>query len=96
MIKPVEYKCVVKLHAVEEVSKGGIVLSTQGIKAREQQAQVKGELMAIGGNAFEDWKGDIPEVGQTVLIAKYSGLVYPDGDEEYRIINDKDVAAIIS
>ena len=101
MLKPVEYKCVVKLFDVEDADpslrrakEAGIVLAHE-YKEREQQAQVKAEMIAIGGNAFEDWKGDLPKVGDTVVIAKFAGLVYQDGEVQYRIINDKDVAAIL-
>ena len=101
MLHPVEYKCVVKLYDVEEADptlaaakKAGIVLATQ-YKEREQMAQVKGQLVAAGGNAFEDWQGKKPAPGDTVIIAKHSGLIYRDDEEEYRIINDKDIAAIL-
>ena len=54
------------------------------------------QLVAIGGNAFEDWKGDLPQVGDRVVVAKYAGLNYVDDGATYRIINDKDIAAVIS
>lgn len=101
MLKPVEYKCVVKLLDLEETDPvlaravaAGIQLSSP-VREREQQAQVRARMVAVGGNAFEDWRGDIPKPGDMVVIAKYSGLIFEDGDNSYRIINDKDVAAIL-
>ena len=100
-IQPVEYKCVVQLHKVEDADplmasakRAGIEIPMASMD-REQQAQVKAELLAVGGNAFEDWN-ETPKVGDTVLIAKYAGLIYQDGDIDYRIINDKDIAAVLS
>ena len=102
MITPVEFKCVVRLQGIEDTDPllarakaAGIALPKKEVD-REQMAQVKGELVAIGGNAFEDWTGQRPEAGNTVLVAKYAGLTYEEGDVEYRIINDKDIAAILS
>ena len=101
-IKPVEYKCVVRLFKVEDAdplmasAKAAGIEIPQQMMEREQQAQVKAEMMAIGGNAFEDFKGLRPETGDTVLVAKYAGLLYEEEGVEYRIINDKDVCAVLS
>lgn len=94
-IQPVEYRVLIKPDPVETTSAGGIVLTTVTQKEREQQAQVKGTLVAVGGNAFEDWN-DAPKPGDRVIIAKYAGLVTPGADgEDYRLCNDKDVAAVL-
>lgn len=95
MIHPVEYKVLVKPHPVEEISSGGIVIATGTQKDREQMAQVKADILAVGGNAFEDWQGKIPAVGDSCYIAKYAGYVVREGSDEYRIINDKDICAVI-
>lgn len=95
-IDPVEYKVLVLPDPVEEVSKGGIVLSVESVKERERMAQVKGTLVAVGGNAFEDWNSK-PEPGNRVMIAKYAGVVAPGADgKEYRLCNDKDICAVIT
>lgn len=95
-IHPVEYKVLVRPDPVEEKSKSGIILSVGEAKEREQMAQVKGTLIAIGGNAFEDWRGKVPQPGDRVMIAKYAGLVCRGEDNsEYRLCNDKDVSAVL-
>jgi co-chaperonin GroES (HSP10) len=102
MLQPVEYKCVIRLMDIEETDevlasakRAGIQLVTQE-REREQMAQIKAELVAIGGNAFEDWKGQTPAVGDQVIVAKFAGLNYEDDGVMYRIINDKDIAAVIA
>lgn len=94
-LSPVEYKILIEPAEVEEVSQGGIVLAVKTTE-REAMAQVRGRLVAIGGNAFEDWLGAVPEVGDSVYYAKYAGLMVKGEDgKEYRLANDKDITAII-
>jgi co-chaperonin GroES (HSP10) len=50
----------------------------------------------MGGNAFEDWQEPIPKVGDMIWYAKYAGYVVKGDDGvEYRLANDKDIAAIV-
>jgi co-chaperonin GroES (HSP10) len=59
-------------------------------------AQMYGRLVAIGGNAFTDWNGRRPIVGDRVLFAKYAGApVTGANGVKYRIAQDKDIAAVI-
>ena len=99
---PVEYKCVVRPHQVEETDEllkraksAGIEIVNDNLE-REQLAQVKAELIAVGGVAFEGWGDLVPKPGDTVLISKYAGYMNEGLDgEEYRLINDKDIVAIV-
>jgi len=95
-LMPCEYKILIEPEEVEQKSAGGIVLAIATTE-KEKMAQVRGKLIAVGGNAFEDWKEPIPKVGDKILYAKYAGLVVkaPDG-RELRVANDKDVTAIVS
>jgi co-chaperonin GroES (HSP10) len=95
-INPVEFKILVQIEETETVTKGGIIL-TSDHKERADMAQVKGTLIAAGGNAFQDFMGAIPKPGDRVMIAKYAGLVAEGNDgRKYRIASDKDVAAVLS
>lgn len=94
-ITPVEYKILIQPEEVERKTESGIVLVDK-VTDREKMAQVRGKLIAVGGNAFEDWQEPIPKVGDTISYAKYAGLIVKGKDEvEYRITNDKDITAII-
>lgn len=95
-LQPVEYKILIDPEEVDQVSAGGIVLATMTTE-KEKMAQVRGKLVAVGGNAFEDWKGPIPKVGDQVYYAKYAGIVVKGRDgREWRLCNDKDLTAIVS
>lgn len=95
-ITPVEYKVLILPEIVEEVTQGGIVLARSVVEA-EQTAEVNATLVAVGGSAFDDWKdGRKPQVGDKVMVAKYSGVLCKGKDgKEYRVINDKDILAIL-
>ena len=97
IIQPVEFKVLVKLIEIGEKTVGGIIIPDER-HDRDQWAQTEAELIAVGGNAFEDWneKGPIPKVGDRVLVSKYAGE-RPDKDESnpHRICMDKDICAIL-
>jgi co-chaperonin GroES (HSP10) len=100
-IQPVEYKVLVKLDPPEEVSKAGIIVSTGDETEREAMAQVKGTLVAIGHNAFFDWKWK-PSVGMRVMIAKHEGIICRGAEQEsterpsYRLCMDKQISAVLT
>lgn len=94
-LQPVEFKILIEPEEIEQKSVGGIILADKTTD-REKQAQVRGKLIAIGGNAFQDWDEPIPKVGDTISYAKYAGLIVKGKDgKELRIANDKDITAII-
>ena len=98
-IYPVEYKILVLPIEVEEKTQGGIILPDE-TKERDQFAQMKGTLVAASPLAFsyDDWKdAQPPKPGDTVLFAKYAGAVVNGKDgKKYRIVNDKDVCAVLN
>ena len=100
-IRPVEYKVLVKLDPVEEVTSGGIIRPDMR-KERDQEAQTYATFIEAGGNAFEDWNGSVPKPGDRIVIKKYSGeypslIEIPGGEDAmlYRLCHDKDIVAII-
>lgn len=103
-INPTEYKILILPKAVEEKTTGGIIIPDQ-TKDRDQFAQMEGVLIAASPLAFtyaqpREWtegNGQPPEPGDRVLFAKYAGSVVKGRDgKDYRLVNDKDVAAILS
>ena len=94
-IQPTEFRVLVQLDPVEEITKGGIVLPSQ-TKERNQAKELFATVLKVGGNAFQDWAAPVPKVGDRVMIAKYSGERPPiDESLTYAIVNDKDVIAVI-
>ena len=100
-INPTEYKVLISAIEVEEKTKGGIILPDEH-KDRVQFAQMEGILVAVSPLAFtyadESAWGDAekPKPGDKVLFAKFAGAVVKGMDgKDYRIVNDKDIAAVI-
>jgi co-chaperonin GroES (HSP10) len=73
----------------------GFVLPNAKENERLQHSQVEGELVAVGGNCFDDWKAPIPQVGDRVIYDKFAGFIKGIDGQDYRIISDTDILAIV-
>lgn len=97
-IQPTEFNVLIKPKAVDEKTKGGIIIPDES-KDREQFAQMEGELIAISPLAFtyDEWKtGKPPKIGDRVLFAKFAGAKVTGKDGiDYRLCKDKDVGAVL-
>ena len=96
-LRPLEFKVIVKPDVIEEKTTGGIIIPEQ-VKEQKQNAQNSGTIMEVSEHAFsyDDWVSDKPKPGDRVYYARYAGATVEGGDgNEYRIINDKDITAII-
>lgn len=92
MIKPLADKIVVKNDPVVEVSKGGLYLPDSQIEKPQ-----KGTVVAVGrGKMFEG--NIIPlevSVGDRITYLKGTGAPITVDEEEYLIMREEDVIAII-
>ena len=96
-INPVEFKVLIMLEPTPEKTEGDVHLPDE-YQERQQAAATSALLVAVGGNAFEDWNGMKPEPGDLVLLNKYSGQPPKAGDLRnlYRLCNDKDICAVLT
>ena len=102
MIKPVWGRLVVKPNDITETDEDlkraksfGFEIPENKEKERLQHGQIEGELIAIGGNCFDDWKPPFPQPGDTVIYDKFAGFIKSIDNTEYRIISDTDILAIV-
>lgn len=94
-IIPCGYRVVIRPEAVPEQSKGGIILPEMQLE-KENLAQVYGELVAVGPEAWKDSKEPWAKPGDRIIYGKYAGLIFPGNDGvKYRVINDKDIVAVV-
>lgn len=98
-IRATEYKVLVEPEKVEEKTKGGIIVPDE-VKDRQQASATKGKIIDISPLAFkyDDWPSDerIPKTGDRIAFARFAGVSIEGADgENYRLINDKDVIAIL-
>ena len=90
---PLGDRVVLKQLAAEETTKSGIVLPGQN-KEKPQQA----EVVAVGPGGVVDGKEIKMEVkvGDNVIYSKYSGNEVKIDDEEFIIVKQNDILAVIS
>jgi chaperonin GroES len=91
-IKPLADRVVIKMLEAAETTKGGIVLA-QAAKEKPQVAQI----IEVGPGGVVDGKEVKMEVsvGQKVLISKYSGTEVKIDGEEYTILRQSDILAVV-
>jgi chaperonin GroES len=93
-IRPLGDRVVIKPKPKEERTKGGIFLPDTASKDRPQQ----GKVIAVGLGRRTDEDKLIPMnvlIGQTVLFAKYAGTEFEIDDEEFLILQEKDILGVI-
>lgn len=91
-IKPLSDRVVTKMAEAEETTQSGIILAGSA-KEKPQFA----EVIAVGPGGMVDGKEVKMElkVGDKVIMSKYAGTEVKLDGEEYVIISQKDVLAII-
>ncbi len=99
MIKPTGYKVLVKPDPIEEYTESGIEIVRQDPE-KEKASQQTGTLVKVGEKAWMDLcdGGAWANEGDKVAYAKYGGSFIKDSEdeEEYVLLNDKDINAVIS
>ena len=91
-VKPLADRVLVKQEEAAEVKKSGIIIPDT---AKEKPQQ--GEVIGVGPGRTEDGKVVPMEVkkGDKILYGKYSGTEVTVDDEEFVIMRESDILAII-
>ena len=99
-IHPIEYKVLIKADEFGQVTEGGVWLPDDEV-ARQDGAMTRGTVIETSPWAF-DFLSDNEDglagvgAGDSVLFAKYAGQTVDGKDgEKYRLVNDKDIIAIL-
>lgn len=89
---PLQDRVVVKLVEAEETTKGGIILTA----AAKEKPQVA-EVVAVGPGIPEGEHKVVIEVkvGDKVITSKYAGTEVKMDGEEYTIVKQSDILAIV-
>ena len=91
-IKPVADRVVLKSVEVEETTKSGIILAA----ASQEKPQIA-EVIAVGPGGMVD--GNEVEMyvkkGDKVIVGKYSGTEVKLDNDEYVIVRQSDILAIV-
>jgi chaperonin GroES len=92
-VRPLGDRVVIRPTAREEMTKSGIVLPDT---AKEKPQE--GSIIAAGpGRLNDEGKREAMDVsvGDKVLYAEYAGTEFKVDDEEYLIVSQKDILAIV-
>ena len=91
-LKPLSDRVVVKMLEAEETTKGGIILA-----ASAQEKPQVAQIVAVGpGGMFDGKEVEMTvKVGQKVITSKYSGTEVKCDGEEYTIVRQSDILAIV-
>jgi len=93
-IKPLFDNILVKPMDAEKTSAGGIIIP-DSVKEKPQI----GEVMAVGAGAYDNNGKIIPmviKVGQKVLYKKWGGDEVKVGNEEWKLVKQTDILAIVN
>ena len=91
-LKPLGDRVVLKPIEAEETTKSGIV-----IPGKEKEKPQQAEVIAVGPGGVVDGKEVKMEVkkGEQVIYSKYAGTDVKLGDEEFIIVKQSDILAIV-
>ena len=91
-IKPLADRVVIKMVEAEETTKSGIILAGSA-KEKPQVA----EIVAVGPGGIVDGNEVKMEVtvGQKVIVSKYAGTEVKLDKEEYIIVKQSDILAVV-
>ncbi len=92
-LKPLGDRVVIKASPKEEITKSGLVIPDT---AKEKPQE--GTILAIGPGKVDDDGKRLPmdvKVGDKVLYAKYAGTEIKIEGEEYLILKETDILAIV-
>lgn len=91
-LRPLYNRVIVK--AIREEAKGGIILPQTADKEKPE----KGEVMAVGPGKLSETGQRLPmdvKVGDKVVFKKYSPDEIKVDNQEYLILEDTDIMAVI-
>ena len=98
-ITPIEFNVLVKPDKIEDRTAGGLY-KPQTTLDQDKHRATQGEIVAVSELSFNEdiWPSGSPRPapGQRVVLARHSGSFIDGADgNEYRLVKDKDVVALL-
>ena len=96
--EPQGYKLLIAIPKLEEKTSGGVIIPDK-LKGMEQTASIIGLVIAMGKAAYKDADkfpaGPYCKEGDFGIFRSYSGTRFKLRGEEFRLINDDTVEAVV-
>ena len=91
-LKPLADRVIIKMVEAEETTKSGIILTGSA-----KEKPVVSEVVAVGPGGVVDGKEVTMyvEVGDKVVISNYAGTEVKLDGEEYKIVRQNDILAVV-
>ena len=97
--QPTGYKLLIAMPTLEEKTEGGIFIP-DAMKEAESTASVVGLVVMMGDMAYQDEdkfpNGPYCKEGEWVIFRSYSGTRFKVEGQEFRLINDDTVEAVVT
>jgi co-chaperonin GroES (HSP10) len=88
------HRLIIEVEQQEEKTVNGIILADETLN-REKQAYMYAKVLAIGADAWLDKTSDAADVGDRIIIARYTGTRLQDvGNREIRFVSDLDILGV--
>lgn len=89
-LKPLGDKVVLQYHKVEEKTESGIILPDNAKKLSQEAV-----VIAVGPDVCKEETGVQIKEGDKVILSGYGGTEVKIDEEEYKIVSQKDIVAIV-
>lgn len=98
VLRPTGYRILVRIPPLDAQMRNGLYRPDSN-RSLEQSASLLGEVVALGDMAYGSYEkfpfGRWCEAGDTIMMRAYSGTRFLIKGEEYRLINDDTVEAVV-
>lgn len=97
--QPQGYRILLAMPLLEDKTMGGII-RPDDLRSREETASIVGNVVSLGPDAYRD-KAKFPtrawcKEGDWVMFRSYSGTRLKVKGQEFRLINDDNVEAVVA
>ena len=93
-LKPIENRLIITAIEAEGITRGGVIIPDLG-----QEIPMKGKVISIGPGKMNEMDGSrLPmtvKVDDIVIFPKFGPMKFKEGDDEYIIIREEEILAII-
>lgn len=102
--EPKGYRILIAIPKKEETFKDSQIVIAESARQKEEIASIVGLVVSLGPQAYQDPDkfpdGPWCKEGDYIIMRSYSGtrfkITTPEGDQEFRLINDDTVEAVIA
>ena len=98
VVRPTGFRILVKIPHLDARMPNGLYRPDSS-RSLEETASCLGTVLALGGTAYQDAEkfpdGPWCQEGDTIMMRQYSGTRFKIDGEEYRLINDDTVEAVV-